>query len=293
MFSASTLQLLQRSRFTRLPYLLLALTFLASSWTVNSWAGLSARAGAAESPQRSLEVQEAQGNVVFKGSQTRRARVGDRLVTGQGLTTGKRSSAILAIDQQIGLIKVAENTDLVVRRLDMTPNGGNITLVSVNRGQVALRVRSFTNPTSRLEIRTPSGVAGVRGTEFGVGISPSGSTAVLTAEGTVAASAQGQTVLVKKGYSSIIYPGKTPTPPRPTVETTALTVKTVQRYRSGLIRFVGQVDPIDSVLFQDQPIEVDRDGTFRLEVLGSQSNYVRLRVHSPLGQEREYMIQVP
>ena len=260
---------------------------------VNSWVGLPAMANETDSQQRSLEVQETQGSVTFKGSQARRARIGDRLVAGQGLTTGKRSSAIIAIDHQIGLIKVAENTDLVVRRLDVTSNGGNITLVSVNHGQVALRARPFTNPTSRLEIRTPSGVAGVRGTEFGVGVSPNGSTAVLTTEGTVSANAQGQTVLVPKGYSSMIYPGEAPTPPRPTVETVALTVETVRQYRSGLTRFVGRVDPINLVLFQDQPLDVDRDGRFRLEVLGRQSNYLRLRVRTPLGHEKDYMIQIP
>ena len=294
MSDSSVCRVSQRQRFARLPHLVLALSLLASSWMVSSGASLPAVANNTEAAQqRSLELQAVQGSVTLTGLQTGRGKAGDRLRAGQRLVTGKKSSAIIALDSQIGIIKVAENTDLLIRRLDVVANGGNVTLVSVSRGQVALRIRPFTNPASHLEIRTPSGIAGVRGTEFGVGVSPTGRTAVLTAEGKVAASAQGQTVLVQGGYSSLIYPGEPPTPPRPTVESVTLTVKTLQHYRSGLIRFIGQVDPINAVFYRNQPIEVGRDGRFGLEVLASQSNYLRLLVRTPLGREKEHIIQVP
>jgi FecR protein len=241
---------------------------------------------------RFLSLQEVRGIVTYKGAQTHAARRGDRLATGQGIATGKRSSAIIGLDSNLGTIKVAENTDLVVRKLSLE-NGGNITWVAVNRGQVALRVRPFTNPASRLEIRTPSGVVGVRGTEFGVAVSPTQRSAILTATGKVAVSAQAQTVVVKGGYSSLVYPGEAPTPPRPTVENVDLTVKAIKRYRSRLVRFEGQIDPINEVLYADQPIEVGRDGTFALQVFGSQGHSLTLVVRTPLGQEKTHTIWIP
>jgi hypothetical protein len=240
-------------------------------------------------PQRALTLQEMRGKVTYKGGQIRPAQVGDRLVTGQGITTGKQSSAIIAMDSQIGIIKVAENTDLVIRQLSVV-NGGSVTLLAVNRGQVALRVRPFTNPASRLEIHTPSGVSGVRGTEFGVAVAPSGRSAILTAEGKVAVSAQGQTVYVKAGYSSMIYPGEAPTPARPTVETVDLAITHSQQFRSGLVQLSGRIDPINAVSYQGQPIEVARDGTFSLQVIGSQSPYLDLIVRTPLGGEKNYQV---
>jgi FecR protein len=261
------------------------LTTFASSLVL---ATAQAMAGDVKLPpgQRALEVTQVRGKVTTKTPQSRAAQVGERLTVGQRLMTGPRSSALLTLDNQQGVVKVAENTDFTIRQLGIAASGGRITLLSVNKGQIALQVRRFTNPESRLEIRTPSGIAGVRGTQFGVGVSASGRTAILTTEGTVAASAQAQTVLVGAGYASLIYPGEPPTPARPTVENFQIKIKTAQAYRSGFLRVVGQVDPINEVFYQDHSIEVARDGTFQLEGLAQQSNRVSLRVRSPLGNER-------
>lgn len=298
MVDSSAFQISRRRWRFRLPVILMASAMAVSSWT--SFSGPVAAGDLKGSPkgdskslnQRFLSLQEVRGTVMYKGGQTRPARMGDHLSQKQGITTGKRSSAIIAMDNSIGTIKVAENTDLVVRKLSQE-NGGNVTLISVSRGQVALRVRPFTNPASRLEIRTPSGVAGVRGTEFGVAVSPSGRSAVLTAEGKVAVSAQEQTVEVNGGYSSLIYPGEAPTPPRPTVENVDLRVKSIKRYRSRLVRFEGQIDPINQVVYEDRPVEVGRDGTFALELFGNQDYSLTMVVRTPLGLEKTHTVWIP
>ena len=284
---------LQRPRTFPIVALLMGMALLTSSGVaVLPAAASNIKNQARTCQQRALKLQEVQGKVIYKGGSTRSAQVGDRLVMGQGIVTGSRSSAIIAMDNQIGIIKVAENTDLVIRRLDVA-NGGSVTFIAVSRGQVALRVRPFTNPASRLEIHTPAGVSGVRGTEFGVAVSPSGRSAVLTSEGKVATSAQGQTVFVTGGYSSMIYPGEAPTTPRLTVESVDLAFNQGQRFRSGLTRLVGRVDPINAVSYRNQPIEVNRDGTFSLQVSGSQSPYVDLIVRTPLGREKEHRVWFP
>lgn len=240
--------------------------------------------------QRSLEVRQTQGKVTYKGSRPRPAQSGDRLSAGQGLTTAARSSAVIGIDSNIGIVKVAEKTDFTVRNLTIAADGGRVTLLNVHRGQVALQVRPFTHKGSRLEVKTPSGIAGVRGTEFGVAVSPQGRTAILTNEGSVAAEAQGQSVMVEAGYSSLIYPGEPPTPPRPTVEDLSLKLNTSDAYRSGLVRVAGKVDPINAVIYGDQELEVGRDGSFRLESLTQQRNWATIVVRTPLGKEKIHRI---
>jgi FecR protein len=288
---SSALKLQRRCRCFPMLHVLLGLSMLANSWTGPSLPAIAAPPKASPAP-RSVTLQEIRGTVTYKGARVRPARVGDRLVTGQGVTTGKKSSAIVALDSQLGTIKVSESTDFMIRKLDRA-NGGSITLISVERGQVALRVRPFTNPASRLEIRTPSGVSGVRGTEFGVAVSPSGRSAILTVEGKVAVSAQKQAVLVSQGYSSLVYAGEAPTPPRPTVENVDLTIVSLRRYRSRLLRLEGRVDPINAVFYDDQPIELRRDGTFSVEVLGSQDSSLTFLVRTPLGREKEYRVWFP
>ncbi|MGI0491017.1 FecR family protein [Alkalinema pantanalense CENA528] len=240
--------------------------------------------------QRSLEVRQTQGKVTYKGSRPRPAQSGDRLSAGQGLTTGPRSSAVVGIDSNIGIVKVAEKTDFTVRNLTIAADGGRVTLLTVYRGQVALQVRPFTNKGSRLEVKTPSGIAGVRGTEFGVAVSPQGRTAILTNEGTVSAEAQGQSILVGAGYSSLIYPGEPPTPARPTVEDLSLKLKTADAYRSGLVRVGGHVDPINTVIYENQELEVARDGSFHLESSTQQRNWATIVVRTPLGNEKIHTI---
>jgi hypothetical protein len=73
--------------------------------------------------------------------------------------------------------------------MSIAPNNGRITRLLVPRGQVRLQLRPFTNPGSRMEIETPAGTSGVRGTEFGLNVQPDGKMAIATLEGSVATSA--------------------------------------------------------------------------------------------------------
>lgn len=116
----------------------------------------------------------------------RQARRGDRLEqVGDTVTTGANSSARLDVDQAAGYISMAENSQLQVQTLSITRNGGRITRLQVSRGQVRTRVRAFTNPESELEIYTPAGVSGVRGTDFGVSVQPTGAMGIATLAGSV------------------------------------------------------------------------------------------------------------
>lgn len=143
--------------------------------------------------QRWLAVRQISGSVTYFSAETSRAaRRGDRLqAVGDGLSTGEDAAAVLEVDTQIGTVEVAETTKLTVQALDISPSDGRITRLRIDQGQARLKIRPFTNIDSRLEIETPAGISGVRGTEFGLNVSPSGKMGVATLEGSVVTEAQG------------------------------------------------------------------------------------------------------
>lgn len=241
---------------------------------------------------RAIEIRRVRGDVSYQNQQRLRpAKVGDRLrVPGDGVLTGNRSYTILAIDTDIGTAHVSEKTELRIKTLSVTANGGRVTVLLVSKGQARLQIRPFNNPESSFEIETPSGVAGVRGTDFGIGVEPTGKTNIATLEGTIAAIAQGETILVEKGFGSIIFPGEPPTPPR--VFTNDVSIKRVSIVRTslGTVLWKAEVDPFNLVWVNDQHVPVGKDGEIRATALLPLSRRARIRVQSPLGRERIYNV---
>ncbi|MGF1498419.1 MAG: FecR domain-containing protein [Elainellaceae cyanobacterium] len=249
--------------------------------------------------QRWLEVQQMRGEVTYwQGQSSRPARVGDRLQqVDHGLDTASQSASVLALDTNIGVVRLAENTSLRVGNLLRLADGGRVTSLNVNRGQARLQVRRFTHPSSELEVETPAGVAAVRGTIFGVDVAPAGKTRIATFTGAVEASAQGVTVLVNPGFGTIIVPGEPPTPPRRLDRALRLQPGRVER-TGGRIIVRGRVDPVNSVIIGDSVVETAPDGSFRASIGDSPTNffanyYVEVRVRNPLGEERLHEVYVP
>lgn len=139
---------------------------------------------------RYLEVRSVVGNVTYENKQASQpANIGRKLENiGDSISTGKNSRTILALDTGIAFVEVAENTKLQIKKLQTTSNNGKVTELLVTGGQVRLKVRPLNNRDSRLEINTPAGITGVRGTEFGVSVQPSGKTGVATLKGKVVTS---------------------------------------------------------------------------------------------------------
>jgi hypothetical protein len=244
---------------------------------------------------RWLEVQQLQGTVTYRRGQTSQpAQVRTRLESvGDTIITGQRSSAVLTVDTGIGTINIAESTTLQVQRLDVAPDGGKITKLQVTGGQVNLRVRPFTHRDSQLEIQTPAGVSGVRGTNFGVSVQPSGSTGVATLEGSVAASAQGQDVKVDAGLQSLIIPGEPPTLPTPLRDDPQLNITLLAAIDPSTARIVGQVDSVNLLVIADQPQVISRDGAFDVQIPLPSNRRIRAAVTTPLGTRQVYELAVP
>ncbi|MEM9008762.1 MAG: FecR domain-containing protein [Cyanobacteria bacterium P01_F01_bin.86] len=193
---------------------------------------------------RWLELRALSGVVsVLQNGQWSQAQLGQRLGNvGDGIRTGSGSLARLALDTQIGFVGLSEGTDLRITELSTAQRGGKVTKLDVKIGQARLFMRRLTNPDSSTEIRTPSGVMGVRGTSFGIDIQPNGRSAVATLEGSVASSAAGQSVLVEAGFQSLTFPGEPPSQPVPANDDTSLNIIKLDRNR-GMIEVQGEISP--------------------------------------------------
>ncbi|WP_199305653.1 FecR family protein [Pseudanabaena sp. FACHB-2040] len=235
------------------------------------------------------------GSVTFNQGQTSQAaRVGTRLqAVGDTVRTGSGSSTVLAVDTGIGFVSVAENTAVRVEQLQTAPNGGKITRLRVTGGQARLQVRPFTNGDSRLEIETPAGVSGVRGTTFGVSVHPDGKTGVATLEGSVVTAAEGQSVAVNTGYQSLVIPGEPPLPPTPLTDNTQLDLRVLVAVNNQTVRVAGQVDPVNLLLIADTPQLVERNGQFDIRVPRPQNQRIKAVVITPLGAKQTYELAVP
>ncbi len=246
--------------------------------------------------QRWLQVQNLSGQVSLMTSNTRRAaRVNDRLgAVGDGIATGRQSAAQLAMDSGIGFVDVAEQTQVVIQEISLTANQGRVTRLAVPTGRARLKLRRFTNPESRLEIQTPSGVSGVRGTEFGINVQPDGKTSVAVLDGRVDSSAQSKTVEINRGFQSFTMQGEPPSDPTPLKDDPGLTYKLDRQIVHGIrrLKLKGQVDVVNAVFVEGAPVLVDRYGQFELDVVATSHPQVTVAVVTPLGKSQTYDLKL-
>lgn len=247
---------------------------------------------------RWLELRNASGTVdTLQSGQWQRAQVGQRLGSvGDGLRTGPSSLARLAVDTQVGFVSVSENSTFRITQLYTTPRGGKVTELDVPRGQVRVFVRRFTNPDSRLEIRTPAGVNGVRGTDFGIAIQPSGRSSLVVQEGRVASVAQGVSVPVDAGFQNYTIPGQPPTEPVPITEDPNLSLSRLERRRRDGVSVVvieGNTFPVNLLVIDEETQEIDPEGNFKLELPLPEDRLIEVTVVTPLGLTQIYDLVAP
>ena len=242
---------------------------------------------------RWLTVQQLSGKVTYfnAAGTSRLANPGDRLeAIGDGITTDKDGSATIGIDTAVGTVEVAPNTRLTIQSLEVTPSDGHITRLRIDQGSIHLQIRPFTNPDSRLEIETPAGISGVRGTEFGVSLQPNSTMGVATLHGNVATIAQNQEVDVPAGFQNVTIPGEPPSPAIPFTNQPRLDYQIERTVQRGIRRIglLGQVDPTSIVMYRGKPQPIDQDGRFALFFPATSRLKVQITVTTPLGQTRTY-----
>jgi hypothetical protein len=278
---------------------------------------------------RSLEIEEIRGTVSFKG---RPAVVGDRLVApGDEIITGPDSTARLGIDNDAGIVEVAEKTAVRISNLSSSAGGQKDTAIFVSRGRVRLSIgktaattraantstiippnqiaalhtfsglgkssqiaqQKSSAKTAPVRVETPEGVAGVRGTSFGVSVG-GGKTAVETIEGAVAVSGNTDSeVVVNGGNATTIFPQTSPVTPSASPRLAKLTVRSLGRLSGNIYRLSGQINPIDTVYVHNEAIKIDRKGNFKIQGILPPSRRLKIVVRGPSVTERHYSLAVP
>ena len=259
---------------------------------------------------RGLTLEEIKGKSVFINGEP--AKVGDILKVGDQISTGKDTLVNLRVDSYIGLVELADNTTVEVKTLsgEAGINPNQITVLSVTAGRVRLSISRFVSSpfwsetipqnqrqnsvtNSPFRIETPTTIVGVRGTTFGVNVAPDGRTAIHSLEGTVGVVSAGEEVRIEKGQVSIINPKEKPTPVANISPLSQLRVRSLTRLGLETVQLRGQVDPMDLVYINNQPIQTDTQGNFdfigRLPV----SRRLEVTVRGPAVRERYYVIAVP
>lgn len=242
-----------------------------------------------------LEIEETTGLVLYETAQgTGQAVLGTRLqAVGDRIQTQANATATLAVDTNIGSVTLSENTTLQIRSLSVSPRGGRITQLQILEGQARLQVRTFNNPDSALEIETPAGWSGVRGTEFGIAVGPNGSTSLATREGSVETCAQAECIIINAGLQTQMLPGEPPSPATALTNNPGLDIRKLF-VTGNTLHISGQVEPTHLLMIDDTLQVLTTEGGFSSHIpRPTSSDRITAVVMTPLGARQVYELAHP
>lgn len=165
------------------------------------------------------------GDVQVKSSkgEVTKARIGAKVFPKDIVITGKEARAkIVMVDNNE--INISPESQIEIQNYEYDPAGGKKdVLLNVIYGKVRSKVeQKYDGKTTKFQIKTPSAVAGVRGTDFMMGFNQSNRTSqVVTFEGKVEFGMPGpggtisNPVFVSPGMTAAINPGSPPSAPQP------------------------------------------------------------------------------
>lgn len=133
------------------------------------------------------------------------AKNGQALKSGDAVTTGKKSLAIINLDGG-GQLKLKE-----LSRIALAADSE----VSLGLGGAFAKIGKGAGLVGSFRLRTPSAVAAVRGTEFFTAFGRKTDVWLCVNEGAVEVTAAGQTVTVPAGKGILVTAGKGPGEPKP------------------------------------------------------------------------------
>ncbi|MFH1538750.1 MAG: FecR family protein [bacterium] len=149
-----------------------------------------------------------------EGAKWRDARDGVRLSDGSSIKTGDDGQAVIAWGLG-NVVRVYPLSKVSVEELVSEPDTSDSSSdLSLGHGRVMAQVGKLTSKNSSFNIKTPTAVAGVRGTAFDLDM-PEGSDelSVLVLEGSVSLEAGGMEIMLDAGFESIVVAGEIPSVP--------------------------------------------------------------------------------
>lgn len=114
------------------------------------------------------KIVEVEGEVSMKrcgGDKKFKAIKGMKLVEGDILYTGEKSSASIILDNNSQVV-IGENSTVNLAEMKKMEGKKSSTVIQLKKGSVFSKVKKKLTGKERFEIRTSNAVAGVRGTEF-------------------------------------------------------------------------------------------------------------------------------
>ncbi len=178
-------------------------------------------AAGAQSVHGVLRVVKGDVQVKNAKGETAKARIGGKVFPKDTVITGKDARAkIVMVDNNE--INVSPESQIEIQSYEFDPNGGKKdVLLNVIYGKVRSKVeQKYDGKTSKFQIKTPSAVAGVRGTDFMMGFNRADNTSqVVTFEGRVEFGTPGpggtigNPVMVSPGMTAAVNAGAPPSTP--------------------------------------------------------------------------------
>ena len=167
-------------------------------------------------PLATLSIKEGDVLVMNVGADSWvQAQVGLILEQGDTIKTDDYSRAEITFFEG-SIIELEPGTVLNISDLSIAPDTGSTSIMLKQElGKTISRVKKLTDPISRYEVETPTGVAAARDTIIIICVDEAGITRVFNQEGSVVAIAQGTEVQIPEGMQSIIIPGAPPSLPHP------------------------------------------------------------------------------
>lgn len=141
------------------------------------------------------------------------ATEGMSLSQGASVKTGAGAEAILNLGAG-SAVKISALALVKIATLTAEASGGSKTELSLDKGRVMAKAGKLKTTDSAFTVRTPTAVAGVRGTAFECAIAPeTNQVTVSVIEGNVSVTVGDVEVLVTAGFASMVMPGETPQEP--------------------------------------------------------------------------------
>jgi hypothetical protein len=164
----------------------------------------------------------------------------------------------------------------------------------VPRGKARLQIRKFTNRGSQLNIQTPAGISGVRGTSYIVTAKSNGSMVITTLNGSVETTAQNQTKLVNGGFENLTFVGEPPSPPVPINNDASLRYVIIKesQFSGRFVVFRGYTSPSNTVKVDEKEQSLDRNGNFSIQFPATSNLKVNVKVETPQGNVKVYEIPI-
>lgn len=125
----------------------------------------------AEEARRSARVIDFEGNaeIKIKGEGWKPLEAGSILNEGDVIRTRSGSTAILNLNGngETATVEVEENSQLMLSELITNrEDGTEKTLLDLAIGKILIKAKKLHTTESRFEVKTPTSIVGVRGTEF-------------------------------------------------------------------------------------------------------------------------------